>query len=77
MLARCPERFTRGRAAVSVGFGLGGGEGLVDAVFGDEAVDDVEDGVAVVGVEGVELVDAVGDGCVGGGEWVSGCVVEE
>ena len=43
----------------------------MDAVFGDEAVDDVGDGVAVVGVEGVELVDAVGDGGVGWGEWVA------
>lgn len=49
----------------------------MDAVFGDEAVDDVQDGVAVVGVEGVELVDAFGDGGVGGAEGVAGCVVEE
>lgn len=41
----------------------------MDAVFGDEAVDDVEDGVAVVGVEGVELVDAVCDGGVGVRGW--------
>ncbi len=37
----------------------------------------MEDGVAVVGVEGVELVDAVRDGGVGWGEGVAGCVVEE
>lgn len=50
---------------------------MVDAVLGDEAVDDVEDCVAVVFVEGVELVDAICDGGVGWGERVAGGVTEE
>ncbi len=32
-------------AGFIAGFGLGGGEGSVDEVLGDEAVEDVEDGV--------------------------------
>jgi hypothetical protein len=52
-------------------------EGVADAVFGDEAVEDVEDGVAVGGVEGGELADALGDGGIGGGEGLSGGAVDE
>ncbi len=53
-------------ASFLAGFGLGGGEGFVDEVLSDEAVEDVEDGVAVVFVEGVKLADAFCDGGVGG-----------
>lgn len=40
----------------------------MDAGFGEEAVDDAVDGVAVVGVEGFEGADAFGDVGVGGGD---------
>ncbi len=36
----------------------------------------MEDGVAVVGVEGGELADAFGDGGVGGGEELAGSAVD-
>ena len=46
--------------------------GVADAVFGDETVEDVEDGVAVVGAKLCELGDAGGDGGVGVAERVGG-----
>lgn len=52
-------------------------EGVADAVFGDEAVEDVEDGVAVVGVEVGEVGDAVGEFVVGAGEGSAGCGVDD
>ncbi len=52
-------------------------ECVADDVFGDEAVEDVEDGVAVVGVELAELVDAVGEFGVGFVEGASGGAVDE
>ena len=52
-------------------------EGVADDVFGDEAVEDVEDGLLVVGVELAELVDSVGEFGVGFVEWASGCVFDD
>ena len=52
-------------------------EGVADAVFGDESVEDVEDGVAVFGVELAELVDAVGEVGVGWGGGLAGCAVDD